>query len=175
MNPVRIIIHNTADASQAPQLQKVNEYHRSEGFPLSSLGFYVGYTYFIERDGKTIQTRTDTEMQAHTKGWNTDSVGIALAMNGDLEQPSDAQLQSLKSLVLKKMTEWTIPPNNVFPHRNFTNAKTCPGRNISDAQIRSFFQPDLNYFQVMLNSMKDALLKLRRLGAKSDCVESEHH
>lgn len=173
MTPIRIILHNSADSSSGHQLNKINAYHKEECFPLSTLGYYVGYTYLIEKDGTVIQTRTDSEMQAHTKGFNEDSIGICLAMNGDLERPTQPQLDALKSLLLKKMTQWQIAPANVFPHRAFTNAKTCPGKLFSDAEVRGFFQADANYIQTMINKMKDMIANLQHLGASSDCVESE--
>ena len=35
----------------------VNEYHRGRDFPQSSLGYFVGYHYLIERDGRVSMPR----------------------------------------------------------------------------------------------------------------------
>ena len=67
MKVSHIILHHTADASREPQFDKVNNYHRDKWNFRSSLGKYMGYTYFIERDGTLIKARADTEEGAHTK------------------------------------------------------------------------------------------------------------
>src|SRR3990167_8147134 len=136
MNPVRIIIHHTAVWWQWSQLRSVDEYHKSIDFPKSSFNFWVGYTYFIEKDGNLTQTRTDTEMQAHTRGANTDSIGICLAGNFDYEKPSQAQLIALKGLLLRKMTEHAILPQNIFGHRVYAS-KSCPGFLFKESELKS--------------------------------------
>ncbi len=165
----RIIVHHTAVGGNQPQLNGVNEYHRQQDFPQSSLNYFVGYTYFIEKDGTLIQTRTDIEEQAHTKGFNFDSIGICLAGNFDVEIPTNAQLISLKNLILRKMTEWAILPNQVLAHRNFAN-KSCPGKLISDSQIKDFFQPDRGYFVRLLESLKQQLMNLKP-GKVVGCID----
>ena len=176
MKPVRIIIHTTADLYPFAQLDRVNDWHRQLDFPKSSLGYYVGYTYFLERDGTIIQTRTDTEQQAHVRGYNNDSIGIGVAGNHDYERPTTTQIHNLKNLILKKMTEHSILPNNVFGHRIFANgAKTCPGLKWPESEIRALFQADNSYYQSLLNSLKDLLMKMRvgRLGSKSSCIDED--
>mgnify|MGYP001559835005 CR=1 FL=1 len=107
MKPIRIIIHHTANETQEPQLKLTDNYHKQEGFPKSSLGYYVGYTYFVERDGTTTQTRIDTEEQAHTKEFNFNSIGICLAGNFDKEQPTTTQRHKLRELI--KQNRQVIP------------------------------------------------------------------
>ena len=174
--PIRIIVHTTADLYPFAQLERVNEWHKQLDFPRSSIGFWVGYTYFVERDGKVIQTRLDTEQQAHVKGYNQDSIGIGVAGNHDYERPTALQLQAVKNLILKKMIEHIILPSNIFGHRIFTGAKTCPGLRWPESEIRQLFQPDASYYQVLLNSLKDLLLKfqVRKLGSAShNCMDSD--
>ena len=176
MKPIRIIVHTTADLYPGDQLKRVDDWHRQIDFPKSSLGYWVGYTYFLERDGRIIQTRTDTEQQAHVKGYNNDSIGLGVAGNHDYERPTIAQMISIKNLILRKMTEYTIHPNNVFGHRMFTNSKTCPGLKWPESEIKALFQPDLNYYQNLLNSLKDFLtsLKTKKLGSySSPCMTSD--
>ena len=173
--PIRIIIHTTADLYPFAQLERVNEWHRQIDFPKSSLGYWVGYTYFAERSGTIIQTRTDTEQQAHVKGYNSDSIGIGVAGNHDYERPTNAQIISVKNLVLRKMTEWAIHPSNVYGHRQFTSSKTCPGLKWPESEIKALFQPDNNYYQSLLNSLSQWLktIKLGRLGSQSACIDSD--
>ena len=97
----------------------------------------------MEKNGEVIQTRSDTEQQAHVKGYNLDSIGIGVAGHFDYERPTFAQITAIKNLILNKMTEYSIHPSNVFGHRVFTNNKTCPGLLWPESEIRSLFQPDI--------------------------------
>ena len=91
MEPKRVIFHHTAAAINGAQFDKVNQWHKAKGFPLSSLSWYVGYHYFIERNGLTRQAREETEIGAHDQGENVDSIGICLAGDFNTERPTEAQ------------------------------------------------------------------------------------
>lgn len=124
--PLYAIIHHTADASKSPQLQKVEAYHKLRFNMRSSLGFYTGYHYFIERDGTRIQTRDIYEEGAHAKGRNSEAVGIALAGNFDFEEPSFAQLQQLENTRKELSITLGIPNFHLEYHFNFSDTH-CPG------------------------------------------------
>lgn len=157
MKPIYAIIHNTESVTTPTnrQFNTVNRLHQQLFNMKSSLGYYCGYHYFIEVDGFTIQARADTDVGAHTLRRNGDSIGICLAGNFDVQMPSDAQISALKALLLQKMREWSIPEENILPHRYFATTslrdgkfvpntskfktwdgcqpyKTCPGKNIAD-------------------------------------------
>lgn len=166
--PIRIIVHHTAIPGD-PQLPGVNEYHKSLSFPKSSLGWHAGYTYFIEKSGQVIQTRTDTEMQAHTKGLNEDSIGICLAANLDYERPTNEQLISLKNLINRKMAEYGILPDKIAGHRTFRQT-SCPGGRFPESEFKALFQPDLSYYKSLLETLKDLLLKLKTRNFGSNSV-----
>lgn len=165
MKPQHIIVHHELGFNG---FAGVNEYHRQLDFPKSSMGFYCGYQYYIDLQGVVSQARKDDEMGAHTIGMNDKSIGICLMGNYDIARPTAPQLASLKSLVLKKMTEWAIPPNNIAGHRKYAN-KSCPGRLLSDSDIKDFFQPDRSYYVRLLESLKEQLLKLSP--KKFGCVD----
>lgn len=122
--PEVLIIHHTAVGGSSKQLHAVNRYHRDNGFPRSSIGWFVGYHYFIEKNGSITQTRTHTDVGAHTIGWNTKSIGVCLAGDFNYEQPTRAQLSTLRSLV----TRLELP---VDLHRNRQANRTCPGKNFT--------------------------------------------
>lgn len=144
-----IIVHH-AGGTDANPLQDSSNYtvamcnndHRARFNMKSSLGFYVGYHYFIDKAGVVSQTRKDTEEGAHCKGWNnTDfdkknfperlSIGICLAGNFDAFMPTPKQVESLKLLLNNKVKEYNIDPKNIVPHRKYAN-KTCYGKLLSD-------------------------------------------
>lgn len=118
--PEVTIIHHTAVGGSKPQFFAVNEYHKSQDFPCSSLGYYVGYHFFIEKNGATFQARRDTDIGAHTVGWNDRSIGICLAGDFNRELPTQAQLRALQ-----RLTERLRHPVDL--HRNRQANRTCPG------------------------------------------------
>lgn len=140
--PIYIIVHHTGGTDSQPLLdtshftfKQCDDLHKAKFDMLSSLGFYVGYHYYIEKDGKLYQARKDNEEGAHTKGKNTSSIGICLAGNFDSTLPTEAQIKTLKELVAKKMKEHNIPISNLYPHRKFA-IKTCYGNRLTERWIQ---------------------------------------
>lgn len=144
-----IIVHH-AGGTDANPLQDSSNYtvtmcdadHKARFGMKSSLGYFVGYHYFIDKAGVVTQTRTDTEEGAHCKGWNnTDfdkknfpqrlSIGICMAGNFDAFLPTPKQVESLTKLLKDKVKQYGIDPKNIVPHRKYAN-KTCYGKKLSD-------------------------------------------
>ncbi len=173
MKPLSIILHHELGNNG---FYGVNDYHRQLWNFKSSLGFYIAYQYYIDHLGVVYQGRADDEEGAHTIGRNLDSIGICLAGNFDISRPTEAQLVSLKSLILRKMTQWTIHPNNIFGHRIYASYKSCPGNLWKESELKDLFNPDRNYYIKLLDSLKDLLMKLqtRKLGSTSSrCITSD--
>lgn len=136
--PQYLIIHHTGGTDTNPKedtshhtFEIVNEWHKKLWNFKSSLGFYIGYHYFIDKNGKVTQGRADTDEGAHTIGKNNSSLGICLAGNFDVTTPTQAQITALKALISSKMTKYQIEINGVVPHRHFAN-KSCYGSKLSD-------------------------------------------
>lgn len=136
--PNKIIVHHTASGGTYPQFKAVNEYHKTRNFEISSLGFYVGYHWFIEKDGKLIRARNDADKGQHTSGENLTSIGICLAGNFDFEYPTHAQVAALTNLIDTIMEQHNISLRAIYPHRNFAN-KSCYGKNLSDDWARVLY------------------------------------
>lgn len=120
--PRDTVLHHTAVSSKNDQFEGVDNHHRKKGYPLSSLGFYVGYHYFIERNGKIIQAREHTDEGAHTLGgWNVKTLAICFAGDFNKEVPTDAQLVAGRALVKKLGMPALL-------HREADTHRTCPGR-----------------------------------------------
>lgn len=138
-----IFYHHTGDSSPDPQFAKVNAYHKSQGFPKSSLGYYVGYTFFIGKDGTEKQARGETEHGAHTvncgcKGDKTglpfnkaNIEGIGICLSGDFlkEKPTSAQIETLTRLTIRLQAVHNIPDENIFLHSE-TKSTSCPGTDL---------------------------------------------
>lgn len=145
--PKYIIVHHAGGTDSAPladssnyTLAQCNADHKARFNMLSSLGYYVGYTYFIDKLGHVTQTRKDGEVGAHTIGRNQDSIGICLAGNFDAFQPTAAQIQSLKTLMAAKVAAFSIPLENIYPHRHFAT-KSCYGKLLADDWARKLLAP----------------------------------
>ena len=123
-DPKYIIIHHGAGQLN---FEQVNEYHKNKWGFRSSLGYYIGYQYFISYSGRVYQGRADNEEGAHTIGYNKQSIGICLQGNMDIEEPTLAQLTALEKLVKEKKVRYNIKVIN--GHRDFSST-SCPGRNV---------------------------------------------
>lgn len=142
MKPEYIIIHHSGGTDAQPladssnyTVKQCDADHKARGFGRSSLGYHVGYTYFIDKAGVVTQTRKDTEEGAHTVGKNRTSIGICLAGNFDAFMPTEAQVIALRDLLKRKMLEHGIPAEKIVPHRTFA-AKSCYGRKLADDWAR---------------------------------------
>ena len=128
-----IIVHHTGGSGADPmadtshhKVSTVNNWHKHIGFPISKLGYYVGYTYFIDKTGLVTQCRMHSERGCHTIGYN-DCIGICLAGNFDATLPSKEQTEALRELLLR------IGKNSIIvPHRKFAPHKSCYGSKLSD-------------------------------------------
>lgn len=124
-DPKYIIIHHGGGDWN---FEQVNKHHTDKWGFISSLGYGIGYQYFISYSGRVYQGRADTEEGAHTLGgYNRNSIGICLQGNMDIEEPTLAQMTALEKLVKEKKARYNI--NKVNGHRNFSNT-SCPGQNL---------------------------------------------
>lgn len=137
-NPVtKIIIHHTEVSRTAnpDQWEQTNSYHKLRFNFLSSMGFYVGYTYEIAADGTVRQARAEGEETAAVLGQNTSSISICLDGNFDIEMPTLAQVLALQKLLLEVSTRFHITPHKIFPHRFYCGTppyKSCCGSMLPD-------------------------------------------
>ncbi len=143
-NNIQWIICHHSGGSDSNPLQDSSNYtvkqcdkdHKERFGMKSSLGWYVGYQYFIDKAGVLTQCRSDLEEGAHTVGYNKNSIGVCLAGNFDLTLPTTAQIQTLKELLNYKKSQYSIDLKNIVPHRKFC-AKTCFGRRLADDWAQS--------------------------------------
>lgn len=126
-----IVIHHSAVSRDKNPDQFIanNNYHKSKGFPLSSLGYYLGYNYEISSTGIVRQARKEGEIGAHTVGLNDMSIGICMDGEFDTEIPTEQQTEAMSKLLKEILTRH--PKAKITYHRNWAK-KTCPGLLIKD-------------------------------------------
>mgnify|MGYP001559163588 CR=1 FL=1 len=129
--PIKIIIHHDGISREGDSFDVINAYHKEKWEFISSLGFYVGYQYIIEKTGAIRQARADNEEGAHTLGENTRSIGIMLAGNFDVDVPTWDQIEALGILLSTLSASYNIPKEQILPHRAFAG-KSCFGSNLPD-------------------------------------------
>lgn len=92
---------------------------------------YIGYHYYIRRDGTVVATRPLERMGAHAKGWNAHSIGICY--EGGLDEQgrvadtrTEAQKKAMAELIGQLKFQFpTI--TQVLGHRDLPGVqKACP-------------------------------------------------
>lgn len=144
-----IVIHDSAVSEKKifDQFESINAYHRDiRGFPVSSLGIYVGY-HALVTGGKNYLCRVDDEIGSHCNqefdgvniypvntgkalSMNIQSLGVCVGMDGDHEVPTSEHYQLLQKQVWDWQDKYQISNDKVFFHRKFNTGKTCPGNMI---------------------------------------------
>lgn len=161
--PTVIITHHTggtdanplADSSFAT-VDDVNSWHYARWPDFKSRrGYFVGYHYFIAKDGKVTQTRNHEEEGAHVIGMNSKSIGVCFAGNFDLSTPTIKQMSAWYTLYGKLLTQYPNIPT--FPHRKYAS-KTCHGRLLTDNYFATQYQ--VFSLTVLLNQLKAQLANL---------------
>ena len=173
MTPTKIILHYEGHApnKEPATFWAVNNYHRTLGFPESSLGFSLGYSYWIELNGVVLQARLDGEITAHTIGHNDGSaIGICWAGN----KPTLAQELALKNLLIRLVDKYQIKLNNIGPHRQFQANRICFGNLPNDYGrhfVREYLGQKINLLEKLINSYQEflRLLQPQKLGGTEVC------
>ena len=135
------MIHHTAVSYKlnSDQFEANNRYHQQQFNFKSSLGFYLGYHYEINKAGLSRQARADGEaaaacyQQNHNNG---ETIHIALDGNFDIEKPNPPQIYSLRDLLKYLAKRYNIKRENILFHRQYAK-KSCPGKNMDLNFIRN--------------------------------------
>ena len=101
----------------------INKWHRERGFR------GIGYHYVVYLDGSVHSGRTESEIGAHCKGRNSNSIGVCYigGLDADGVTPKDTRTEMQKKALtelLGKLKE-KYPNAKIYGHRDFAN-KACP-------------------------------------------------
>lgn len=129
-----INIHHSAILAADDDVQQFNVIDRGhqvrwDGATRSSLGYYGGYHYLIERNGVIKQYRKDSEVGAHNNvdEMNYKAIGVCFAGNMEKQNLSKEQRRAGLELVKQLQKKYSIPNENVQPHKKY-KATACPGK-----------------------------------------------
>ena len=132
------IVHNTAvsRAKNKAQLQSVDTYHKDKDWgggwkqkTPSSLGWWVGYNFLTEPNGKTTQTRLIGEETIaninHNCSGKNDCDAISHCFTGyfKVEDMTEAQIEALKAGFNKARNIW--PDIKICQHKDLQAGRTC--------------------------------------------------
>jgi len=151
-----IILHHSAICQDGKdQFERVNAYHKSQGFPISSLGYFCGYHLFCEKSGLIIQARSLSDRGAHTDNCgpsdisgvpahqiNFRSIGVCLAGDFTKENPTPEQIYSMHMIVWNLQTMYG---SRILLHRETKNTE-CPGvdlRALYEEEHKRYLEKDL--------------------------------
>jgi len=100
----------------------------------------IGYQYGIDLVGDAYETmvgRMEEETAAAAPGANQNGIHICLVGNFDVEPVPAAQMKSAVTLAASICRRWQIQPSQIFGHRDFNAAKSCPGNLVDLKQFRA--------------------------------------
>ena len=89
----------------------------------------IGYHFIIDRQGMIWQGRELCYQGAHVKSNNSNNIGIMCLGNFDLQQPTQAQVNTLARLCQSLMQGYHIPASKLYAHRELRST-ACPGKNL---------------------------------------------
>lgn len=115
----------TARPAMADRIELYRSGHRGKGWG------DIGYHFVIDRSGVIWEGRELKWQGAHVKDRNEGNVGILLMGNFEIQQPTAAQLASLRQHLRAVCAYFSVPWTRVFSHREWPGAQTlCPGKNL---------------------------------------------
>jgi N-acetylmuramoyl-L-alanine amidase len=140
--PKGIIIHhsvvvNTVEGKPV-DIAALDEYHRERGFGAFYWGatYHIGYHYVIFPDGTVRSGRPEHLNGAHALGYNS-YLGVCLignfsSVNRPLSElnsqdPTPAQMRSLKLLIEQLQSKYNIPLERIRRHKDVSTGTECPG------------------------------------------------
>jgi hypothetical protein len=132
MRPItRITIHhdgmtpftNRGEGDAAQRLENIRLAHRGNNWG------DIGYHYLVDPAGRVWEGRPLSWQGAHVKDQNQGNIGVCVMGNFERQQPNDAQLRALETIVAQLMSQHNVSVRRVYTHRELA-ATACPGRNL---------------------------------------------
>lgn len=125
----KVIIHCTdSPTGRYVDVATIDKWHEARGFKPSTNGHACGYHYLILVDGTIQMGRMESDVGAHCKGQNHDSIGVCLVGRGEYNED---QIIALHFILHQICSGYGLEAKQVFGHYEFDqNGKTCPNMNM---------------------------------------------
>lgn len=123
----RITVHHTgeyagtASLSDREILRRIDRYHR-EGRNWAA----IGYHYLIASDGRIYEGRPENIQGAHTRGNNSNNLGISMMGDFHRRAPSAQHIAVLDRFLSDTRRRLGVAKNRCFGHRDLSPS-ICPG------------------------------------------------
>ena len=89
----------------------------------------IGYHFIIDRLGQLWQGRNLSFQGAHVKHHNAHNLGVMVLGNFDRQNPTRAQMTSLRNTLTTLMRQYHVPINRIYTHQEISPT-ACPGRSL---------------------------------------------
>jgi hypothetical protein len=94
----------------------------------------IGYHFAIDRVGRVWQLRSLKYQGAHVKSHDEHNLGIVLLGNFNVQRPTDAQLERIKSFGLLTRTRYQLAITDIHTHQEL-RPTDCPGRTMQPYMV----------------------------------------
>ena len=124
-----IVLHHAAAKVCSPY--QVDSWHKANGWS------GIGYHYFIRKDGTIYRGRPEWAIGAHASGRNSDSIGVCVEGNYDLE----TNMPTLQKNAVKDVLSYLKDkyPNAVIKGHREVGATGCPGKHYPLSEMKEFW------------------------------------
>ncbi len=134
----KIIVH--CSASEFGSARLIDRWHRERGWRMIGYHYVIlnGYrrkgVYSEDDDGLIEPGRPLELVGAHCRGYNKTSIGICLI--GDRLFSEKQLFYALPSLVRELMEKFGLGLEDIYGHREFNRAKSCPNLDVREVLKR---------------------------------------
>lgn len=135
-----VVLHHSVsprDQELEKSIASFDKNHKERLHPEENgFGLHLAYHFVVSGDGRWRATRPLNEVGYHASNQivNKRSVGICLTGSFDTETPSKEQMSTAMGIIAK--LKETLPITKITGHRGYAS-KSCPGKNFTDAMIKS--------------------------------------
>ena len=130
-----IVLHHTAtNAPSWDSASRIRKYHVEER------GYAdIGYHFIINSKGFLYFGRPIHRQGAHSKGYNANSIGIALCGDFTDRYPSGEQQETLIGLLMTLLGAFDLEYKDIVGHSHLSDKTVCPGAQFDVTEFCSKF------------------------------------
>lgn len=129
-----IVIHHTASNEKTHTWEEIRQWHLNKGW--RDIGYHYGVV-FDDGEWKVKAGRDETTIGAHAKGFNMNSIGIAVEGNYETDDLPEEAFTLLRALCANICARMNLNAKKVIKgHRELPYPTACPGKNMPLDRLR---------------------------------------